>query len=306
MRSYLSRSISSLNRNKLNGILAEIDFRNHLRSLGYAERVSPGGWICRCDGAGNFGHHTVAFFPAEVLPEEDYHMAKDEEPPRRLHTICATLHQIGIHSYYCMPAIGSADDPESLQWYMLQLGVPSNAEVQRFPFGLVGFNERSRKYKFLRYRTDVAEMADEYVPDQFSKEHVRISFQNAYMGEVSDIDGILWGQQHTYPIEIKEKTAAEDRRLGEFFGLDVGPFVKLAFYAAKRGNLHSIFVVREINNPVDRRLVNWWFITYEKLAQFASWVPLEGGRAMTGSRSSTIRIPKSEFTHLTEESLAKL
>ncbi len=30
MRRYLSRSISSMNRNKLNGLLAEVDLRQHL------------------------------------------------------------------------------------------------------------------------------------------------------------------------------------------------------------------------------------------------------------------------------------
>jgi len=77
------------------------------------------------------------------------------------------------------------------------------------------------------------------------------------MSEMSDVDGIFWGNQYTYPIEIKEKTTANDNKVGDFFGLDLGPFVKLAFYAAKRGNLHSIFVVREIDNPTTRNLVGW-------------------------------------------------
>ena len=97
------------------------------------------------------------------------------------------------------------------------------------------------------------------------------------MSEMSDIDGIFWGQQFTYPLEIKEKTVANDSKVGDYFGIDVGPFVKLAFYAAKKGNLHSLFFVREINNTEDREIVNWWFITFDTLAQFASWIPQGGG-----------------------------
>ena len=84
-----------------------------------------------------------------------------------------------------------------------------------------------------------------HVPEVFSKEHFRVTFQSNFLAEVSDVDGIIWGQQYTYPLEIKEKTAGMDKRLGHYFGLDVGPFVKLAFYAAKSGNLHSIFIVKK-------------------------------------------------------------
>jgi len=126
------------------------------------------------------------------------------------------------------------------------------------------------------------------------------------MAEISDIDGVFWGQQYTYPLEIKEKTPASDRRLGYYFGLDVGPFVKLAFYASKKGSLHSIFIVKEINNTEDRELVQWWFITYDILAQFASWVPMGGGRNMGGGGSTVVRIPKSEFQPLNAETLNNL
>ena len=307
MRNYLSRSISSWNTNKLYGIIAEIDFRRRLAELGFEDRVSPGGWILRCDGAGNFGHHTVALFPSTLRPDEDTPVVHEgTEPPRRLHTICATLHQIGIHSYYCVPVVGRDDDSTSVSWYMVQLGVPANATYQMFPFPLAGFRTRERRYAFLRYATDLNSMRGAHVPDQFSKEHLRVTFQTHYRCEPSDIDGILWGQQNTYPIEVKEKTVAQDRRLGEFFGLDVGPFVKLAFYAAKRGNLHSLFVVREIDDTITRNLVGWWYITYETLAQYASWVPLEGGRGMTGGRSSTIKIPKAEFKAMDHANLSTL
>jgi len=126
------------------------------------------------------------------------------------------------------------------------------------------------------------------------------------MTEISDIDGVIWGEQYTYPIEIKEKTAATDKKLGDYFGLDVGPFVKLAFYAAKKGNLHSLFFVREINNTDDRELVDWWFITFDTLAQYASWNAQGGGTNMQGGGSTVVKIPKAEFTKLTPASLATL
>ena len=168
------------------------------------------------------------------------------------------------------------------------------------------FGERSRRYNFLRFHSNADLIPENAISDQFTKEHIRIAFQNNFMCEMSDIDGIFWGQQNTYPIEIKEKTVAVDQRVGQYFGLDVGPFVKLAFYAAKRGNLHSLFVVREIDNQTERNLVNWWFIRFENLARFASWVPVSGGTNMQGGGSSVIKIPKSEFLPLTRENFEAL
>ena len=107
-------------------------------------------------------------------------------------------------------------------------------------------------------------------------------------------------------VEIKEKTPGNDNKVGDFFGIDVGPFVKLAFYAAKKGNLHSLFFVREIDDTINRNLVNWWFITFDTLAQYASWVPIAGGRSMQGGASSVVKIPKAEFTLLTANNLANL
>ena len=307
MISYLSRSISSINQNKLHGTLAEIDLRNTLTDLGFGERISQGGWIVRNVGSGNFAHHTNVFFPETILADTDYRSDRDlPEPPRRLHTICSTMHQIGIHSYYCIPKIINENDCESINWYSTQLGIPARDEYHLFPDFVNNFPIRERRYNFLRYHSDASLIPEESIPEEFTKEHLRIKFQDHFMAEISDIDGVLWGQEKTYPIEIKEKTPGTDKKVGEFFGIDVGPFVKLAFYASKRGNLHSLFIVREINNTDARELVNWWFITFDILAQYASWVPIGGGVNMQGGGSSTIKIPKSEFKVLNEENLSLL
>jgi hypothetical protein len=308
MRGFLSRSISSLNRNKINGLLAEVELRRYLTALGFGDRISPGGWIARREGAGEFGHHIVVFFPEELHVGGLYPLSRTMPvPPLGLHTICATFHQTGIAAYFCAAQVAEADDPNSVRWFAKQLGLPVEQPYRSFPSCLEGaFRARGRKYKFLRYNTDPNIIPSESVAGEFSKESVRVEFQNAFMSEMSDVDGIFWGQQFTYPLEIKEKTPAEDRALGPYFGLDLGPFVKLAFYAAKRGNLHSLFIVREIDSTDTRNLVNWWFITYEHLAQYASWIQQGGGTSMIGGRSSVVRIPKAEFRPLNADTLRQL
>jgi hypothetical protein len=131
-----------------------------------------------------------------------------------------------------------------MEWQAIELGVPMQGRYRPLAQALAAlqFAGRARRYNHLRYRTDTSIIPDGAVPEEFSKEHLRVSFCAPFMAELSDIDGIFWGQWNTYPIEIKEKTPAPSRDMGPFFGLDVGPFVKLAFYAAKRGNLHSLYV----------------------------------------------------------------
>ena len=306
MQAYLSKSISSLNRNKLNGILAEIEFRDYLKEIGYIDRISPGGWIVRSVGEGSFGHHTQVFFPETVEADKDYSLEHFQHPPKALHTICATMHQIGIKSYYCSPVVEQNANPQSVKWYSTQLGIPSESPFKPIDVSCENFTRRERAYNFLRYSSDASLIPINSLPDQFTKENLRVSFASDFLAEISDIDGVFWGQQYTYPIEIKEKTPAPDKRLGPYFGLDVGPFVKLAFYAAKKGNLHSLFIVKEINNVEKRELVQWWFITFDTLAQYASWVAVGGGQNMGGGGSTVVKIPKSEFLPLTKENLQGL
>lgn len=309
MRAYLTRSISSLNDNKLNGLLAEIEFRKHLASLGFEDRVSLGGWIARSEGEGNFARHTVALFPETILPDRDYPTeGAPPAPTTRLHTIASKFHETGIRAYFCYPRVPVSENPELITWMATQMGLPSNQPYEEFPDHVAeGFRPRGKRYQFLKYKTDAERIPQAAVPEEFSKEHLRIAFQSKYMCEMSDLDGVLWGAKVTYPVEIKEKTVApDDRRLGPYFGLDVGPFVKLAFYAARRGNLSSLFIVREIGNRTNRDLVDWWYITFEQLAQVASWIQRSGGTSMQGGQSAVVRIPKSAFRRLDKAALEAL
>ena len=309
MRAYLSSSMASLNQNKLRGTIAEIDLRNYLAQIGFGNRVSPGGWIARRKGDIDFAHSTVALFPEVITPVGQYPANRVlPNPSHGLHTICATFHQSGISSFYCAAVIPTADNYATMNWHAVELGLPVQQAYQPLVHALapLHFRVRGHVYNYLRYHTDTALIPDTAVAEEFSKEHLRVSFSATYLAEVSDIDGIFWGRQYTYPIEIKEKTPAPSSDMGPYFGLDVGPFVKLAFYAAKRGNLHSLYIVREIDNVEQRNLVQWWFITFDHMAQFASWIFRSGGQGMGGGASSVVRIPRQEFQPLNEQTIGQL
>lgn len=282
-------------------------FRTMLDEWGLGLRLTPAGLIARSTGPAHFAHQTFVAFPLAVTPGSDLDPGRQlPMPPLGLHTICATFRQLGIESYFCVPSLAQDAGIQDMTWKAKALGIPWDEPYRDFPGELAGSERRERRYNFLRNRTDTSMIADEYVAEEFAKEHLRVSLSNRYLAEISDLDGVFWGQQYTYPLEIKEKTCARDPRLGEYFGLDLGPFVKLAYYAAKRGNLHSLFIVREIADPESRELVAWRYITFDRLAQFASWIQQSGGQGMSGGSSAVVRIPKSEFSVLDREALSRL
>lgn len=297
-KGYLRKCIRSLNKNKLYGMRAEASFRSYIGSIGAAGRVSPGGWIFRQKGEANFGTHTIAVFPHCVQLGRDYSQPPSKtDIPLTLHTICATMHQIGIRSYYAHPVMAKDGDVTQIQWKLIQLGVPSATEFSDVADVFTAFSPRIRRYNYLSSNTDVSDLSDDDTVVQFSHENLRIFIENRYRAETSDIDGILWGERYTYPIEIKEKVAAHDSDLGDWFGLDIGPFVKLAHYAARRGSLHSLFIVREIDG-LDRTFQRWLFTDFDQLARYASWVPRSGGQSMGGGRSMVVRVPRTAFREL--------
>ena len=307
MKQYLKKSIESFNQNKVNGLLAELNLRNYLSDLGYSDRISAGGWIIRSTGPGNFGKRNIALFPETVHPDTEYPEGRTfSQPDPGLYSICSVLHSIEIDSYFCTPVIKNDDSAISLIWYACQLGLPSQQPFKPLHEHLDTFQKRTSGKNFLLNNANTEMIPDISVPDLFSKEHLRVTVADMVDFEISDIDGIFYGRSKVYPLEIKEKTAAYDKQLGPYFGLDIGPFAKLAFYSARTGNMHSIYIVREIDDKRTRNLVQWWVITYRDLAGFASWFPWQGGQSMTGGSSTVVRIPKSAFSPLDKEHIALL
>ncbi|MFT0861254.1 hypothetical protein [Ancylobacter sp. G4_0304] len=216
------------------------------------------------------------------------------------------MHQIGIKSYYAYPLMHVENDTFDIEWKFIQLGVPWPTTFVDVSIAFSSFSQRTRRYNYLRYSTDVASLSDDDAIVQFSHENLRIFVESRFRAETSDIDGIVWGERYTYPVEIKEKACAHDSDMGDWFGLDTGPFVKLAHYAARRGNLHSLFIVREISDTNGRAFQRWLFTEFDQLAQRASWVPRSGGPGMGGAASMVVRVPREAFRELDAAALASI
>ncbi|MGC8647160.1 MAG: hypothetical protein ACP5T9_06490, partial [Thermoplasmata archaeon] len=174
MKDFLERSLSSINSNKINGLLAEIDLRNYLTGLGYGNRISPGGWIFRSvrhQNQGRFASSHVALFPEPVSAGTDYPVnpSLSYSPPGNFQAVAYALRQIGIESYYCIPGFPSTNVPESVQWTLLEMASPSPS-LKSLDQVMAGFQQRKSNYNFLKYKTDVSAIPDQGLEVEFTKE----------------------------------------------------------------------------------------------------------------------------------------
>jgi hypothetical protein len=87
----------------------------------------------------------------------------------------------------------------------MQLGVPTQRPYVEFPDGLSQFVARSRKHNFLSGKSDAAKIPATALAEEFSKEHLRVTFQSKFFSEIADVDGVFWGQQYTIPWKLRKR-----------------------------------------------------------------------------------------------------
>lgn len=123
---------------------------------------------------------------------------------------------------------------------------------------------------------------------------------------MSDIDAIFWGEQYTYPIEIKEKTAAEDKQIGEYFEIEIEPFISIAKLFSRRENYESIFFIREAEDNRTKNKSKWWFTTLNKIRQDFDRISGQICNSKCNRKNGVIRISKDFFHPLNRNQLTSL
>lgn len=318
---FLETQWSSINDNKLKGIYAEIQFKTFL--LENNVHFLPGGWILAP------GKNTLVTIPGLykicLIPiEHNFSWARPQGVNQFIGPTPAAIsaynyfRQLGVTTYFLFP--DNVDECNFILPSRSERGRPAHypkpynlifktinprGEYERREFQdvMTNFPERNGNIG-LRCNpvgrinpleppwTDVA-----MVQGLFWFEYARYYCQVDYLVSNNDLDMFLIGQSgNPYPVELKSKQAANDINIGEWFGFDIGPFAKMAFFTSNSMNTDALYVVQEVNE--DREHINWLGIRFTDLVKTCSWVFQSGGQGMMGGASSTIKVPKAAFTPL--------
>ena len=317
---FLETQWSSINDNKAKGVIAEIRLKEYLGLENITRlysQVIPGGWIV-APGCVWEGCHDPTLSRIAVIPNfTEFNWSGHIQRHSFTAQVTATTYfgQAGIPVYF-VDFAGNIND------YIDKFVLPSSGNYPTpYPliFKTVGANEleevtvsemmRSfkprngnigmRAYKTGRLNVNVEPWNNaSTVTELFWKEYVRYFLQKRYLVSNNDIDFFIVGNsRRAYPVELKSKTCVTgDTVTGDWFGLDAGTFVKLAFFVTAGNNMDAIYVVEEVN--AQNQHLFWWGIKFSSVINGCSWVTQGGGTGMTGGNSTTIKIPKSLFSSL--------
>ncbi len=233
--SFLSERYSP--RNKVAGAVAEIDFARYVTSLGLADRLVRGGWIVE-PNAPDFYSKRVAVFPAPF--------GGSPAPPAPVITAAQYLRHAGMRSLYAVPLPKGMLD---FDWLAADITGPNVGPLSPIHDAFRDYPKRANTLSHRHYSTDVSPLTvapSEELQTLFARESMLDAIRSRYLAVANDLDYLIWGRHATYPVEIKEKTIAHDAYMGDYFGIDIGPFAKLSTFTSFGSDLKGLFVVRSL------------------------------------------------------------
>ncbi len=305
--------------NKIKGILAEVRFKSFLleNKIDYVS----GGWLVI---PGNCSQTPLA--PREkicILPLKHSFTWQEPNIENQIFSVAeinahSHFSQVGIKTYFAKPTSINeqqfeipkqragkikAKYPISYKLDLLSLSNLSSPTLEDPSKIFSLFPKRSNNIGLRCQKTGRIDTSQapwtipKVVSDLFWFEYARYYFQRDYLLSNNDLDMFIMGKNRTaYPVELKSKKPAFDKSLGVWFGIDVGPFAKLAFFTANSLKSEALFVVEEISDS--GQTANWLGLKFTDLVKSCSWVGIGGGKGMMGGMSTTLKIPKAAFTPL--------
>lgn len=317
---FLETQWPSINQNKVKGILAEVRLKSFLLSSN--TYFGPGGWIvvpgkptgtaiptmhkvCLIPRTWKFSWQTGGVGPALLSPSEV--------------SAYNYFRQFGVQTYFVDP---KGPDESAFIYPGRRTSRKSPATFPRpydlelkelVPSGELQTIDQEEAFSLFPRRSGqlglkcnpvgrlnpagVPWNAADTVSELFWFEYSRFYFQVDYLMSNNDLDMYLIGVSGAaYPVELKSKKVAQSDSIGDWFGIDMGPFAKLAYFTANAMNTDALYIVEEVD--VSGKFVDWLAIRYTHLVEVCSWVGQRGGTSMTGGGSSTYRVPKLAFSPL--------
>lgn len=316
---FLETQWSSITANKLKGINAEIRFEAYLNSPAIRpmfDYIIPGGWILSPGKNTNINPTTLGRIAILPIPRPFSWTQGIAVIPFTAQVLAESyFRQVGIVTYFASyeingdiqienafinPALGDYQIAYPLEFFK----VGENGLVQ-VPFAQVTANFTARNglrgmraYALNRIdRQDLTWNNTNIVTDLFWKEYSRYFLHRQFLVSSNDLDFFIIGKSgRAYPIEFKSKTAVVDNSIGDWFGIDVGPFSKLSFFVSLSNNMEALYFVEEID--ANGNTIEWWGIRFSQLLKNCHWVAQSGGTGMGGGGSVTVKVPKIVFEPL--------
>ncbi len=318
---FLETQWSSINDNKLKGIHAEISFKSYLHENNV--HYLPGGWILIP------GKNVIAEIPPHekicLLPVEyDFTWCGNTEALFETNVTPAQVsaynyfRQLGVTTYFLFPNEINQDNfilptksegtrranyPKSYDLSFKTISPTGDFIEVPFTTVMSQFSPRKGNIGLRCYSQNRLNPINppwdntELVKSLFWFEYARYYCQINYLVSNNDLDLFLVGNSgKSYPVELKSKTPAHSQSLGDWFGIDIGPYAKMSFFTANSMNTDALYIVQEVDD--DRNHIDWLGILFTDLVKSCFWVGQAGGTGMMGGDSSTIKIPKAAFVPL--------
>ncbi len=316
---FLETQWSSINANKLKGIAAELRFEEYLQSAAIRslyQYIIPGGWILT--PAKNTIVNPVSSGRIAIIPIPtpfSWSTTMPLIPVPAMVLAESYFRQTGIITYFTKFETNGDrnierrfDAPRKrhyiasyrLNFYKIGANGLNVINIQEV---MTNFTARDTLRGLRAYATGrvgagtIIRRSSIITTNLFWKEYSRYYLQRYYRISAADLDFFIVGNSgRAYPIEFKSKTVVPSPDLGEWFGIDVNPFAKLAFFVSLSNNMEALYFVEEVDS--NGNTLDWWGVGFSKLLKFCIWVPQGGGTSMGGGRSTTIIVPKSIFDRL--------
>ncbi len=324
---FLETQWSSINENKIKGIKAEVDFKRYLEVNN--THYIPGGWILTP------GNSTLTDIPGlkkiALLPIGlDFRWSggtgnsNNAVTPAQI-SAYNYFRQVGVSAYFLEPdpvdennfelpsksnGKTKANYPRTYKLHFKTMSPNGRLEtvdlsdvMSNFPLRNANLGLRCNSHNRIDRQLSPWNDAN-IVTGLFWFEYARYYCQVEYLVSNNDLDLFVIGQSGAaYPVELKSKSAVVDQKLGDWFGIDIGPFAKMAFFTSNSMNTDALYVVQEVDEV--RKHIEWLGIKFTDLVKSCFWVGQAGGRGMMGGASSTVKVPKAAFQKL-DDLLPKL
>lgn len=314
--------------NKAKGLLAQTIHSKEIEEGAFGpdagEKFFPGSWLL-APKSSDFYKFRFSFFvhpavlkpgcsnwnPREILGVGKY---------RPFHAITEFMNNAGIGVVYVVPVTESGILPyeqiaeknfEGIQWKLFSFQNSAFVECNPREFFSRWQGERGRpgfgrewntalrgKYGKLHENELVELLLNELFYNGFIKATLKRPINDPY-----DVDSFLISisQKHIFPMEIKEKFAAENGK-EKFFGIDAGR-VMMLLRLCLPNDANAIYLIRELNEA--GRFLGWKYMTLSDIVMSSSWNLQAGGPGMGGQATQTIRLPYSFFRDFNADAISE-